>query len=283
MEAEADIPSNTVWWTPTASNTFKLYRGQWKGFMLSEIDRSEMSRKTKEAFMAFTYYSKKDDCLYFVGDSTRFIKHSSEPNSKLTPEGRVSLRSIKKGEPITEDFSQYDKYPWPEQWERDCHASAEEKKDYLLSHPEDPHVFSKEFENLKHYVAKAGDKGLGLFCGQDQKKGGIWWAETPCNLLRLTKLFWLTFVPTVKTPTCQGFHDSVLFYCYYHRPSDALIYCLDDARFTNHSRTPNTTVDDKNLYSIFRHDVPAGSEVDDDYRDYESDCPWTKFLWEDYL
>eukprot|EP01125_Pyxidicula_operculata_P020816 TRINITY_DN7803_c0_g1_i2.p1 TRINITY_DN7803_c0_g1~~TRINITY_DN7803_c0_g1_i2.p1 ORF type:complete len:176 (-),score=24.65 TRINITY_DN7803_c0_g1_i2:401-928(-) len=174
MQADRDISQDEVWWTVSTSNSLKITRGRWKAFVTSSFVNSQMSAFLKSGMCQFTWYSAKEDALYLTLDNTRLIKQSSDPNSKLTPNGRVALKPIKKGDEITEDITQYDACPWPESWESSKpHASKEQADAYLENHPNDPLELFEGWKGLKHYIADCGEKGMGLFISVPLKKGYV--------------------------------------------------------------------------------------------------------------
>jgi hypothetical protein len=229
-----------------------------------------------------TYYEPENDCLNFVCDNTRFIRHSTTPNSKLTQEGRISLQDIKQGDEITENFLLYPKYPWPELWEGPMEQQGDEKvkESYLAAHPEEIVVVSEMLEKTKYYVADAAEKGLGSFVGIAQKKGTIYQRILPHNLLYFPKEAWLTFFNSFRTDLCQSFCNGIMMYGGYLKLLETVVVPLDNIRFLNHD------VDLLNLKCVdndmlFLKDVEAGGQL---FIDYASEvtipCPWATFMWE---
>jgi len=279
MYAEGDIKSGTLWWKPTPANVIQITRGQWKTFVNSQIQISKRSVYLYEGFVASTHYNATVDCLDFVCDLTRFIKHSISPNSKLTTEGRIALQDIKKGDEIKENFFEYDKYPWPELWEgpTEQHASDKEKEVYASSHPEDPMIF----DGVKIYVADAGVKGLGVFVGAPHKKGDLSYPDTLTNTLLIPKDAWLTFFNSKVTDVCQGFCDAVLTFSGWSKSTDSLFLYLNDLRYINHSNNPTVKEIQENgtTKRVYTRDIEVGTEIEIDYRLVDYPCPWANFLW----
>jgi len=278
MIAETDIKAGIIWWQPTDANTLKLNRGSWKTFVTSEIKRSEKSTKLHKALVSWTYYSAKDDCLHFVLDRTRFIRHSTSPNSKLTAQGRIALVDIKKGDEINENFLEYDKYPWPEDWDGPIEkkATKEERETYALAHEQDPEIKPPGID-LKDYVADAGEKGLGLFVGVPLKKGDVFQKDTPTTLIYIPKDAWLTFVNSKLNDVCQGFYDAVIFYACYTKQFESLVLFLNNRRFTNHNSDP--PIETGRVWEVVK-DMPVGTAIEIDYRRCDYPCPWqSEFLW----
>lgn len=91
--ATHDIPKGTITWIKDAlDRTFT--KEQIESF--SEPDRSN----------AYKYTYRTPDGLYlFCWDLTRFMNHSSEPNSMITPYGfEIAVRDIKAGDELTNDY-----------------------------------------------------------------------------------------------------------------------------------------------------------------------------------
>lgn len=68
-------------------------------------------------------------------------------------------------------------------------------------------------------------------------------------------------------------------YTYYSQEIDSLIYICDDARYLNHSDTPNSAPSSDRLASVTIRDVEKGEELLENYSTYDF-CPWAN-LWGD--
>ena len=76
----------------------------------------------------------------------------------------------------------------------------------------------------------------------------------------------------VYVPTCCNHVSEKPAYC--SRLSHHYILCSDDARFFNHSDTPNTEsreVDGEDeVITVAKRDMQPGEELTDDYRTFEA-------------
>ncbi|MBY8992526.1 MAG: SET domain-containing protein-lysine N-methyltransferase [Candidatus Lokiarchaeota archaeon] len=79
-----------------------------------------------------------------------------------------------------------------------------------------------------------------------------------------------------KTPLINNFIDTLLTYAYYDEILDALVFCLDDSKYVNHSLNPNSgTIEENSLSAIARRDIRPGEEITEDYSTYVL-CDWLK-------
>jgi SET domain-containing protein len=117
--------------------------------------------------------------------------------------------------------------------------------------------------------------GLGLFAKIFIPKGTIWWHARPQDVLIISKIQFLTLDLSKKSPTMKDFMKSLLTYSYYERDLDALIFCLDNSRFVNHSFDPNSgaSEDENGFCAVAQKDISAGEEITEDYSKYTL-CSW---------
>ena len=91
-------------------------------------------------------------------------------------------------------------------------------------------------------VKKSQIHGLGLFAKIFIPKGTIWWHARPQDVLIISKAQFLMLDSSIKSSKISDFMQSLLIYSYYERYLDALILCLDNSRFVNHSFTANILI-----------------------------------------
>ncbi|MHA2393907.1 MAG: SET domain-containing protein [Promethearchaeota archaeon] len=133
-----------------------------------------------------------------------------------------------------------------------------------------PHNPIKEFTEVK--TSKI--HGIGLFAKKLIPKGKMWWHARPEDVLILTKKQFLTLDNSQKTSSVDKFMQGLLTYAYYDEVLDALVFCLDNSRFVNHSLNPNSgTVDEHSLNAIASRDIQPGEEITENYLYYVS-CDW---------
>ncbi len=105
--------------------------------------------------------------------------------------------------------------------------------------------------------------GLGLFADQFIPKGTVIWRFNPVidKVIPVGELEGLTEIE-------RQFIDT-----YTYREGDTLVLCSDDAKYVNHSRTPNTDNYENEMGSVTvaRVDINIGEEITSDYRDFDDD------------
>lgn len=137
----------------------------------------------------------------------------------------------------------------------------------------------KSVNPIEEYAeVKSSDiHGFGLFAKKFIPKGTIWWHARPQDVLIITKDQFLTLDSSLKNSLMNDFMHSLLTYSYYEDELDALIFCLDDSRFVNHSFNGNSGVsdDESGFYAVAIRDIQAGEEITEDYSKYTL-CSWLK-------
>lgn len=125
-------------------------------------------------------------------------------------------------------------------------------------------------------VRESSIHGLGLFAKRLIPKGTVWWHARQQDVLIITKSQFLMLDKVPKTPLIKNYIEILLTYAYYDEILDALIFCLDDSKYVNHSDKPNTgTIEEHALNAISRRDIQPGEEITEDYSAY-SLCNWLK-------
>jgi SET domain-containing protein len=123
---------------------------------------------------------------------------------------------------------------------------------------------------------KASDiHGLGLFTKKFITKGTIWWHARPQDVLIITKKQFLILESSHNTPTMKNFIEYLLTYSYYERDLDALVYCLDNSRYVNHSFYANSgaSENENGFCAVAINDIRPGEEITEDYSKYTL-CSW---------
>jgi uncharacterized protein len=128
--------------------------------------------------------------------------------------------------------------------------------------------------------------GMGLFAGQDIKKGEVVWQYTPdtCNIL--TKDQFQTLLDSFHK-TEKQLIEYFLTYTYYQDVLKGLIFCLDNGRYVNHSDQPNLSgPSDMSSevswqYSIALRDIAKGEELFENYGTYDT-CEWLEEICKSY-
>ncbi|NUQ24694.1 MAG: SET domain-containing protein [Saprospiraceae bacterium] len=129
-------------------------------------------------------------------------------------------------------------------------------------------------------VRESGIHGLGVFAKVDIPKGTIWWkGEADKNVLLLNRDQYHNFLLSDHAPLKAHFWDVLATYSYYAPQVDALVLCLDNVRYVNHCKSPNshTPIDAFPLVSVALRDIKQGEEIVEDYDEYLF-CPWAEEL-----
>jgi SET domain-containing protein len=120
---------------------------------------------------------------------------------------------------------------------------------------------------IKTYVGPSKIEGMGLFAAEPVKKGTVTWRfmEGYDRLFTQAEVDALPVVP-------QG---ELRRYVYFNEAAGKYVFCLDNARFMNHSDTPNTEgvnpPGDPFGYDVALRDIAAGEELTCDYRDFDAE------------
>lgn len=118
---------------------------------------------------------------------------------------------------------------------------------------------------VKTYVAPSSVHGLGLFAAEIINSGELIWNHD----FFFDKVFdKLDEDHLSKYPLMKEFFNH---FCWRH-PVSKLLHCsLDNERFCNHSRTPNTSQFDKVYEMHAARDIEQGEEITCDYRTFDLD------------
>jgi SET domain-containing protein len=110
--------------------------------------------------------------------------------------------------------------------------------------------------------------GLGAFAVAPIAKGTAIWRFTPG--------FDLDLHPKLLEEQPEHFREALLHYGYIDRRLKRFILCCDDARFINHSDSPNVGVRfdlDPHGLDVALRDITAGEEITVDYQLVEGGRP----------
>jgi SET domain-containing protein len=126
-------------------------------------------------------------------------------------------------------------------------------------------------------VKKSKIHGLGLFAKKKIPKGRIWWHARPQDVLIIYENQFLSLDNSLKSPSMESFMNSLLTYSYYERDLNALVFCLDNSRYVNHSFEANSgaSEDENGFCALALRDIVPGEEITEDYSKYTL-CNWLK-------
>lgn len=117
-------------------------------------------------------------------------------------------------------------------------------------------------------VAASPIHGLGVFAVAPIARGTVVWRFTPG--------FDLDLDPALLDAQPAHFRAVLLHYGYIDPRLNRFILCCDDARFINHSDTPNLLMDptdDRYAVDVAARDIAAGEEMTVDYALVEGSRP----------
>lgn len=114
------------------------------------------------------------------------------------------------------------------------------------------------------YIEKSEIDGLGLFAARDIEAGEITWFLDPSIDLVIHKDIFANVLNVVE----DNEQKERLKKWSYTRNED-IIFCVDNAKFINHSNTPNTKCEGQ--YDIATRNIVKGEEITADYRQFEDD------------
>jgi len=116
-------------------------------------------------------------------------------------------------------------------------------------------------------VRKSEIHGFGLFAKKLIPKDTIWWHARPQDVLIITKDQFMTLEASYQQT--NDFLLILVRYSYYDVYLDALIFCLDNSRYVNHSFDANSgTSEELALNAIANRDIQVGEEITEDYSRY---------------
>ncbi|MHB8791301.1 MAG: SET domain-containing protein [Desulfobulbaceae bacterium] len=121
---------------------------------------------------------------------------------------------------------------------------------------------------VKTQINKSPIHGLGLFAAEFIAQSTPIWRFTPGLDLDLD--------PGILDAQPVEFREKLLHYGYIDPRLNRYILCCDDARFINHSNTPNIRKDfslDRYGVDVAAHDIEAGEELTIDYESVEGYRP----------
>ena len=124
---------------------------------------------------------------------------------------------------------------------------------------------------VKTRIDRSRIHGFGLFAAEPILQGTPVWRFTPWFDLEMSP-------PCLEMLTGEQ-RASLLHYGYIDPRLGSFILCCDDARFVNHSDTPNTFphfTEDRHGVDIAVRDIEKGEEITTDYRIVEGIRPGTE-------
>lgn len=119
---------------------------------------------------------------------------------------------------------------------------------------------------VKTRLAPSLIAGIGLFAGQDIKKGTVTWRFMPAFDRLLSEADILNLPEPARA--------NILDHAYLDAASGLFVLCADNARFMNHDADPNTAgvhaPGSIEGYDIATRDIASGEELTCDYRTFDA-------------
>lgn len=113
---------------------------------------------------------------------------------------------------------------------------------------------------IKTYLDKSKISGTGVFADEPIKEGELIWRFVEKFDLKLTEDEFQQMPEIAK--------EFVLHFGYYSTKEGGYIVCIDNAKYTNHSETPNVKMIDE-LNSIAIKNIEKGEEITENYFDFD--------------
>lgn len=112
--------------------------------------------------------------------------------------------------------------------------------------------------------------GLGLHCATDVPSGAVVYRYDPAfvRVIPLTEME--AYPEAVRAHLSRYVYDGAGA----DRLTDGVYYGLDDSRFMNHSETPSLVYRPEDETYVAARDLPAGTELTCDYRDFCTPGRW---------
>ena len=112
---------------------------------------------------------------------------------------------------------------------------------------------------VKTHIGKSEIHGLGLFAKEFISKGSLIWELNPKFDLVYTKEEFDLLPENAK--------NSIIFYGHFQKEEGGYVLCSDDARFFNHSETPNCKSQIGKTCAI--KDINVNEEITDNYMEWD--------------
>jgi len=119
---------------------------------------------------------------------------------------------------------------------------------------------------VKTYIDKSGIEGIGLYSAEFIPQGTKMWEISGTDILMTDEDF-------KNIPLTDDQLKYLKRYIYFN--NGYWIYCGDDAKFTNHSTDPNTTIGFNEQYAL--KDIYPGDEITCNYHELDNDFTEEEF------
>ncbi len=114
---------------------------------------------------------------------------------------------------------------------------------------------------VKTYLAPSPIHGIGLFAGEEIKKGTVTWRHDPIFDIGISQEQ-LDALPDIQASLMRT-------YLFFSEPHKMYILLGDNARFINHSENPNICYEAFAKGTVASCDIAKGEELTEDYETFE--------------
>ena len=108
---------------------------------------------------------------------------------------------------------------------------------------------------IKTYIANSPINGMGCFAGENIKKRSVIWV--------LEKQFDVVLTDDVLATLSQQARDYIKHFAYLNKNEGGYVLCSDNAKYFNHSVTPNCI--GIGNFTVAIKDIQEGEEITEDY------------------
>lgn len=115
---------------------------------------------------------------------------------------------------------------------------------------------------IKTKIKESKINGFGIFADEFVKAGTLVWKYQDNFDVTISDEEFLS-IPKIA-------QDYLIHYGYYNKNEGGYILCGDNAKFTNHSDTPNTKMLDDSSDAIAIKDIQIGDEITEDYYHFDN-------------
>ena len=123
--AKKYIPEGTIWWHARPCDVQILTRDQFQRLMASR--RNEKFEQYIETLLTYSYYAVSFDVMVLCLDNMRYLNHNADDNSgalETCPDFcSITLRDVRAGEELKEDYRKYAKCSWVDKYKPQYHCT----------------------------------------------------------------------------------------------------------------------------------------------------------------
>lgn len=155
-----------------------------------------------------------------------------------------------------------------------------DEKEGSMLHYRERNLFDRIIDSYTE-VGPSPLHGYGVFARQFIPEGTVWWHARPQDTLFVSEEQFITLKQSFRPPDwyrprlVDRMLDCLCAYSFYDVNSNALVFCLDNARYVNHSVAPNSEAGLDRFSSVAIRDILPGEEITENYSRYDK-ASWAK-------